>query len=350
MRARSTLIFCLTAITAVVALSGCETLGYYTQAASGQFYILTHRQPVDALLQDSNIDVALKAKLAVVDDIRQFAREQLRLPVGKDYSTYADLKRPYVVWNVFAAPEFSMQPQSWCYPVAGCVSYRGYFSENAANEFARKTADAGYDVYVGGVAAYSTLGWFSDSVLNTVINREPHQLAALIFHELAHQVVYIPGDTVFNESFAGTVERVGMQRWLENAVTDEAQRSRVMEQAAVDIRRQEDFVALVSAAVADLQVIYDRDISEADKREAKVQRLQMLRDGYESLKQNWGGYGGYDNWFSRDLNNAQLSTVATYNNLVPQLMEMFEAANGNFEAFYAAAAEFGKQRSAMRND
>jgi predicted aminopeptidase len=325
-------------------LSGCETIGYYSQAASGQLYILAHRQSIDSMLQSSETPEVLRDRLATVGQIRDFAREALALPLGRDYSTYVDLDRPFVVWNVFAAPEFSLQPLSWCYPIAGCVSYRGYFSETAANAFAEATAAEGYEVYVGGVAAYSTLGWFSDSVLNTVIQREPHQLAALIFHELAHQVVYVPGDTEFNESFATTVERLGMQRWLESAIADDQERAQIQERAALEIRRQSDFVELVTAAVADLQGIYAGDMPDSEKRAAKLARIKALRSQYEIRKSDWGGYGGYDAWFSRDLNNAQLSTVATYNNLVPEFMALFAVSGSDFSAFYRAAKNFGEQR------
>jgi predicted aminopeptidase len=339
-------LFSIIALMMAVLLSGCETIGYYSQAASGQLYILTHRESIATLLQSSETPEALKRRLESVGQIRNFARDQLALPLGRDYSTYVDLDRPFVVWNVFAAPELSMQPLSWCYPIAGCVSYRGYFSETAANAFAETTAAEGYEVYVGGVAAYSTLGWFSDSVLNTVIQREPHQLAALIFHELAHQVVYVPGDTEFNESFATTVERIGMQLWLESAIADEQERAQLQEQAALDIQRQADFVDLVSSSVADLQEIYGGSLPDSEKRNAKAERIRQLREQYALQKSDWGGYGGYDGWFSRDLNNAQLATVETYNNMVPQFMDLFDKAGGDFSMFYKAAKELGEQRKA----
>jgi predicted aminopeptidase len=346
MRSNSIRILGIAAMLATVVLSGCETIGYYSQAASGQLYILTHRQSIHAMLASEDTGGLLRSRLAAVEAIRQFALQELALPLGKQYSTYVDVGRPYVVWNVFAAPEFSTQPKTWCYPIAGCVSYRGYFSEQAANAFAGKTAAEGYEVYVGGVAAYSTLGWFSDPVLNTVIQRDTHQLAALIFHELAHQVVYFPGDTEFNESFATTVERLGMQRWLETAIDNDAERERILEQANQDIQRQSDFIALVTAAVADLQDIYDSGLPDSEMRVAKASRLAQLREQYVLQKTAWGGYAGYDDWFSRDLNNAQLSTVTTYNNLVPELMTLFTAAGEDFEAFYRAAAALGEQRNA----
>lgn len=192
-------------------LVACESISYYSQAVNGQLFLLRHRQDIQDLIDDAATPVELGDKLAVVLSIREFAEQSLGLPVQGNFATYVDLQRQFVVWNVFATPEFSMGPVTWCYPIAGCVSYRGYFDESDARTFADKTRQDGFDVYVGGVAAYSTLGWFDDSLLNTVIGREDYQLASLIFHELAHQQVYVKGDTDFNESFATAVEREGLR-------------------------------------------------------------------------------------------------------------------------------------------
>ena len=349
MRSRTISLFMLLTGLILFLLSGCETLGYYGQAASGQLYILTHRQSIDRLLASDAIDDDLRSRLAQVEAIRTFARERLQLPLGRDYSTYVDLQRPYVVWNVFATPEFSMEPQSWCYPVAGCVSYRGYFRENDARDFAARTAAEGHDVYVGGVSAYSTLGWFTDSLLNTVINREPHQLAALIFHELAHQVVYIPGDTEFNEGFATAVERAGMQRWLDSAVTDAEERRLILARAELQERRQQDFVLLIQEAVSDLEALYATTQETAAMRENKALRLALLREQYRSLKEaEWAGYDGYDDWFDDELNNAKLSTVSTYNRYVPGFLRMLEEAGGDFAQFYAAVTALSREPESDR--
>ena len=317
-----------------VLLAACESLRYYGQAVNGQLYILTHRKPIPRLLKDADTSPALKARLQSIERIRTFAATQLHLPLGSHYSTYLDLQRPYVVWNVFAAPEFSLQPRVWCYPIAGCVSYRGYFNEKSVQDFAATLTQQGYDVFVGGVAAYSTLGWFSDPVLNTLINRYEHQLAGLMFHELAHQVVYIPGETVFNESFATTVERVGLQHWLETADTAAETREELAAEIRQELTRQQEFTELVQAAVADLDKLYAQPLAEQDKRLAKAQRITRLRDDYAVLKSGWQGYGGYDAWFARDLNNAQLGTVGTYNSLVPAFTTMLRQADGDFPLFY----------------
>jgi predicted aminopeptidase len=331
-----------------VLLAACESVEYYSQAVNGQLYIFAHRKPIARLLQDTETKPALKARLQSINRIRAFAASELQLPLGSHYSTYLDLERPYVVWNVFAAPEFSLQPVVWCYPVAGCVSYRGYFNERSAQEFAADLQAQGNDVYVGGVAAYSTLGWFSDPVLNTIINRDEYQLAALVFHELAHQVVYIPGETEFNESFATTVEREGLRRWLQADASVPAAKAQLEQEITDDMLRQQQFIGLVQAAVTDLKLLYDGPLADADKRLAKQQRISRLRDDYTALKNQWQGYDGYDGWFARDLNNAQLATVVTYNSLVPAFTAMLRAANGDFSLFYQDAVQLKQLTPAER--
>ena len=329
----------LIAVAASLLLSACDTLGYYSQAVSGQLYILTHRQKIDRLLNDPATDPQLKTRLNEIANIRRFAADVLGLPVESQYSTYVDLERPFVVWNVFAAPVFSLDPQTWCYPVAGCVSYRGYFAEATARAFADDLRAEGLDVYVGGIAAYSTLGWFSDPVLNTLLNRQEHQLAALVFHELAHQVVYLPGDTEFNESFATAVEREGQRRWLQANMANAERRAELAAAIQTELTRQQQFVELVQAAANDLRELYAGTATIADMQWAKEQRLQKLRADYAIVKTQWQGYSGYDSWFAGELNNAQLATVTTYNNLVPAFTALLAQMGGDMPAFYKRAAE-----------
>lgn len=320
-------------------LVSCETTSYYGQAVAGQYYILRHREDIEALISDESTSPELRNKLETILSIRIFAEQELMLPLGENYSTYVDLNRPYVVWNVFASPEFSMDPVKWCYPVAGCVSYRGYFAEEDAQEFAKNLAEKENDVYVGGVAAYSTLGWFSDSVLSTIINRDDYQLASLIFHELAHQLLYIPGDTEFNESFATAVEKEGLKRWLEFIRNERnlsaADIERIIESAELNRQRQEEFVALVSATVESLRQLYTSEEQEPNLRESKRVLYANLKLEYESLKDSWEGYDGYDAWFGRDLNNAQLNTVATYFNWVPAFNALLTEEKNDLENFYS---------------
>ncbi|MFT6402951.1 MAG: putative aminopeptidase [Pseudohongiellaceae bacterium] len=320
-----------------LALVSCETVGYYTQAARGQLAIVTSRQSIAQLLADEKLDSHLRMKLEFVSQLRQFARSELMLPVGDNYGSYVYVGREHVVWNVFAAPEFSVSAVNWCYPIAGCVAYRGYFSEAGALDFARATAAKGFDVYTGGVDAYSTLGWFDDSVLSTIITRSDYQLAGLIFHELAHQVVYRAGDTTFNESFASTVEREGLRRWLSLHGDPE-----LLFRADQDRERQNEFVNLVTRAQEKFSELYESEVPAAKMRSEKSMLQEGLRDEYASLKATWDGYAGYDSWFSKSLNNAQLSTVSAYNDFVPFFNDELNAAAGDLEKFYQRVENLSK--------
>jgi len=313
-------------------LTACESVSFYTQAIRGQIAIFSKREDIADLVADPATDPVLKQQLETILDIRTFAESELSLPVSKNFSTYADIGRPYVVWNVFAAPEFSLSSRQWCYPVAGCVSYRGYFAEEDARAYADDLADEGLDVYVGGVAAYSTLGWFSDPVLNTVIRRDRYRLAALIFHELAHQVVYIPGDTEFNESFATTVELEGLKRWLDATGEDDAEER--VAQASREKQYQQQFVGLVQAYLPRFAALYESGVDEAAMRREKQQLVSDLREEYQGLKADWDGFDAYDNWFATDINNAKLNTVATYFNRVPAFEQILAESGNDLTVFF----------------
>ncbi|MDP6414289.1 MAG: aminopeptidase [Gammaproteobacteria bacterium] len=310
-------------------LLSCETVGYYTQAARGQLAIVFGREDIQRLLSEQSLPADLRDKFNEVLLIREYALSELKLPVGENYASYVDVDREHVVWNVFAAPEFSTDPVNWCYPIAGCVSYRGYFSEAGAERYAAELAADGFDVYTGGIDAYSTLGWFDDSLLSTVLTRANYQLAGLIFHELAHQVVYVPGDTTFNESFATTIEREGLKRWLLHRNQVET-----IAQAQTDVDRQRQFVDLVARHRERLDTLYESDSDASEMRVAKARVQQQLRDNYEQLKLSWDGYAGYDNWFSRSLNNAQLSTVSSYNDLVPFFDDLLRQSGDDLQQFF----------------
>jgi predicted aminopeptidase len=314
-----------------IALVSCETVGYYSQAARGQLTIVFGREDIQQLLKaQQDLPDELVEKFAKVMAIREFAEIELGLPVGGNYSSYVDIEREHVVWNVFAAPEFSVDPVNWCHPIAGCVAYRGYFSEQSALSYAAKLEEDGFDVYTGGVDAYSTLGWFEDSLLSTVLNRADYQLAGLIFHELAHQLVYLPSNTTFNESFATAVEREGVRRWLtkSNEVSN-------IDAALLGYDRQQQFVDLVADYRDRFESLYKQETNEPSMRSQKLELQQALREEYAALKLQWEGYEGYDGWFSESLNNAQLSTVASYNDLLPFFAAVFEKSNQDFSAFYA---------------
>ncbi len=328
---------------ALVTISGCAKLGYYTQAIGGQLEILVKRRPIPAVLNDPDTAPELRARLTPILDMRAFASEQLGLPDNKSYRTYVDLKRPYVVWNVFAAPEFSLEPVEWCFIFAGCISYRGYFSEKNAQKFARKLEQKNYDVYVAGIAAYSTLGWFHDPMLNTILRRAEPEIAGLIFHELAHQVVYVRDHTEFNESFALTVELEGIKRWLTAKGTADGFRKYL-----VTKKRRDEFVQLVMKLRSQLGEIYATQTSDDEKRAAKQKAFTRVRQDYEELRKNWGGYTGYDAWFGRDLNNAHLVSVGLYNQYLPAFQALLRQHNGDLKAFYVAVEELSQFSKAER--
>lgn len=328
-----------------IALLSCETVSYYTQAARGQLSIILEREDIERLLGEEELEDELRRKFELVLELREFAAEELALPVNDNYRTFVDVQREHVVWNVFAAPEFSTENVNWCYPIAGCVSYRGYFSELGATRYAQRLSAEGYDVYTGGVDAYSTLGWFDDSLLSTIVDRVDYQLAGLIFHELAHQVVYLAGDTTFNESFATAVEREGVRRWLQARGETELQA-----EALLNSERQAQFVAMVSTWRDEFDALYQQEIDVEQMRERKQELQQQLRLTYEQLKLEWEGYVGYDDWFSRSLNNAQLSTVSSYNDYVPAFDRMLLENGGDLESFYLQVGELSGQEEESRSE
>ncbi len=313
----------------IALIAGCTQLGYYVQAVQGQYSLLFDARPIDNWLADPSVDATLKGRLAKVQEIRRFAAEELGLPDNDSYKNYADLKRPYVLWNVVATPELSMKPTQWCFPIAGCVNYRGYYDKGEALAFAAALRSNGYDVRVAGVPAYSTLGWFSDPVLSTFIQYPDAELARLVFHELAHQVAYAKDDSKFNESFAVAVEEAGVERWMAKYGDDKMRLS----YAAYE-RRKKDFLALLIKYRNQLEVNYASQISDTEKRQRKIEIFQALKDEYLVLKEvAWGGYSGYDRWFAAPLSNAHLSSVATYHDLVPGFRALL-AQQKSFSRFY----------------
>ncbi|HVS27847.1 MAG TPA: aminopeptidase [Burkholderiales bacterium] len=324
-------------------LGGCANFGFYWQSVNGQMEIWKKEQSIQTLLADQSVTPELKRKLQSVLDIREFASRELKLPDNGSYRLYADLQRPYVLWNVFATPEFSIRPKEWCFVIAGCVSYRGYFSESEAERFAENQRSQGYDVFVAGVPAYSTLGWFDDPVLSTFIHHPETEVARLIFHELAHQVVYVKDDSMFNESFAVAVEQEGVSRWLAENGTSEQRAAFVAAQ-----QRKKDFVRLVLKYRSRLDELYRSAVSDPQKRESKRQIFSELRQEYAQLKAAWGGFSGYDPWFVQDMNNAHLASVAAYTQLVPAFNRLLAGQDGNLARFYREVKEIAKLPKAER--
>lgn len=321
----------------VSGLCGCTNIGYYYQAAEGQMQIWNRSRPIAQVIEDTRTPPPLRERLSLVLRMRDFASVELALPDNGSYRKYADLERPFVVWNVFAAAEFSVLPKEWCFPFAGCVGYRGYFSQARAEQFGEELRRKGLDVFVTGIPAYSTLGWFDDPVLNTVMRYPDAELARLIFHELAHQVVYVPGDTVFNESFAVAVELEGVDRWLARD-GDPAKR------IAFDLyeQRKGAFIDLVMKYRDSLRTLYASAASDAEKRQKKAETFAAMKAQYLTLKSSWVGYAGYDRFFAQELNNAHLVPVATYSELVAGFRRLLAENGGDFKRFYAAVREIGK--------
>ena len=301
------------------ALSACAELSYYAQAARGQMSLLADAKPIDRWLSDPEVKDDLKVRLKRVREIRAFAARELGLPDNDSYKRFARLDRPFVMWNVVATPELSLQPEQWCFPIAGCVDYRGYYDQQAAQSFARQLRGKGLDVRVSGVPAYSTLGWFSDPVLSTFIHYPEAELARLVFHELAHQIAYAPGDSQFNESFATAVEEVGVDRWLAQRGDDEVRTS------YFSIRqRREDFLKLLEAYRLRLDALYRSERPDADKRQQKTRLLAEMQADYAAMKASWRGYAGYDRWFSEPMSNAHFALISTYHDLVPAFRAMLQ--------------------------
>jgi predicted aminopeptidase len=331
----------------VIVLPGCEALGYYRQAIAGECQILARQKPIATLIADPATPPKLKAKFKQVLKIRQFAEQELKEPAGENYVKYTDLHRPYVVWNVNVAPALSLDPKTWWFPVVGRASYRGYFNERSARRYAEKWEKRGWDVYVDGIETYSTLGWFRDPLLSTFIDEPESELAEIIFHELGHRRLFVPGDTDFNEAFATAVAEEGVRRWYEAA-----QNPKGYERYLTSRRRENDFVKLVLAGRDQLQSVYsDARLTDGEKLQRKEEIIRELRDNYARLKTRWGvTKSGYDYWFSEPINNAKLGTIAAYYDLVPGFQAVLRTQGGDMEKFYGAVSELAKMPLEKRHE
>ena len=336
----------LALIAVVLACAGCAMtvdLPYYWQSARGHMALLQAARPVTDVLALPDVEPGLRRRLETARDLRAYASRHLGLPDNASYTRYADLGRPFVVWNLVAAPELSLDLKQWCFPVAGCVTYRGYFDQEAAHAHAARLRQEGWETYVSGVPAYSTLGWFDDPLLNTFLHYPQAELARLIFHELAHQVVYLKGDSAFNESFATAVEVAGVARWLADH-GDDAMRARY----AAFAQRRQQFVELLQRHRERFAQIYRRAAPVPERRAAKHEAIAALRAEYEQLKQSWGGFAGYDRWFAQPLGNAHLGSVATYNQWVPGFRRLLAEQGGDLPRFYAAVRRLAELPEAER--
>jgi predicted aminopeptidase len=346
MKLRSASLRWVVLVSCVAVLAGLQSCGgaaYLAQAASGQWEVMRAREPIDAVLARPDIDTQLRQQLQRAQRIRQFASQELGLPDNAAYRSYADIHRPYVVWNVVATPELSVSPRQWCFPIAGCVAYRGYFKQTKAQAFAARLAQQGDDVTVGGVPAYSTLGRIADPLLSTVSRYSETDLAALIFHELAHQKLYVPGDSAFNEAFATAVEQEGVARYvaayLDAAALASWQRRRAQSEQAI---------ALVTAARQDLVQVYAEAVPDQVKRQRKAARLQQLTVDIETLGERTG-QRYFADWIAEGLNNAHLASVATYYDEVPAFESLLREDCGTYlPCFYVEAARKAQVRGRLR--
>lgn len=327
-----------------VALSGCASDGYYRQAAAGQMDMLRNRQDIAATLANDAISPELRRQLELVESLVSFAHDRLALPDNGSYRTFVPLDRRYVTWNVVAAPATSLAPVTWCFPVVGCVAYRGYFAEADAEAFADGLRAEGLDVAVLGTRAYSTLGWFHDPVPSTILFDPDYDLAGTIFHELAHQRVFIAGDTTFNESYAVAVERAGTELWLaENGTPEMRAAYRLANE------RQEEFINLILGVQDELNALYHQPLDEEAMLARKEAVFDRLHADYARLKASWGGYAGYDGFFAQDLNNAKLALVASYNSRARAFENLLRDEGGDWTAFHAAVEALSKLPEEERN-
>lgn len=328
--------------------SGCGELGYYRQSVGGHLDLMSRARPVDDWLADGATPAQLKQRLALAKQMREFSVQVLKLPDNPSYRAYADLQRPAAVWNLVAAPALSLTLKTWCYPVTGCVGYRGYFDRTAADALGTQLRAEGWDVNVYGVPAYSTLGWSNwiggDPLLNTFVKGSEGELARLIFHELAHQQLYVADDTMFNESFATAVERIGTRLWLQQHGSEV---TRVQYQ---DIQqRRQDFRELTMRCRDQLLQLYASPLADDQKLAAKAELLAQLRADHAQLKQQrWSGFAGYDAWFA-GVNNASLGVLAAYSELTADFERLFERQGRDFERFYAEVARIGALPKAQRH-
>lgn len=329
----------------IVLLLGCAGgCAYYRQAIGGQVEIFSKQKSNEEVILDSGTDPGLKQRLELIGELREFAETDLHLEAGENFTRYADLGREHVVWSVFATPEFSLEPKRWWYPVVGKLSYRGYFRENMAHEAAAKLRRDGYDVFVGGVDAYSTLGWFSDPVLSTFVEDPETHLAELIFHELTHRRLYIAGETAFNEAMATAVATEGVKRWL---------RSRGDEAALKDygrsLARRRQVYRRIENARRQLETLYEDGsrFPAEELRRRKAEVFEQLGRDCARLRLSWGSEAPESKGLEQGMNNAHLNAIATYHELVPLFERLLDEHEGDMDSFFQAVERTGKELKAV---
>jgi predicted aminopeptidase len=335
----------LVRVAVAVALIACVSGGcYLLQSAQGHLSLMAKREPISNVIEDAGTAPSLRAQLLAASSIRDFASRELKLPDNGSYRSYADVGRPYVVWNVVAAPEFSVDPKQSCYPIVGCVAYRGYFVEKRARRYAAQLRARGFDVVVGGVAAYSTLGHFDDPILSTMTGWNDVELASIVFHELTHQLLYVANDASFNEALATTVEEEGVRRWLQQQSRDQDLAQHLLEQ-----RHYVQVIDLLNATRDQLRELYASGLTAEQTRAKKIETFSAMREAYARLKAQWGGHAPFDAWFGGEINNAHLASIATYYTCVPGFQRELAAVGGDLPAFYRRARELAKMTQKQRD-
>jgi predicted aminopeptidase len=345
MRAVSRAIRLMLTAVMLASLSGCTSTMYLLQAANGEWHVIHGRKPIVQVIDDPQTPEPLIRELAEVREARDFASHQLDLPDNDSYRSYVRIDRPYVVWNVVAAPVLSVLPKEWCFPIAGCVAYRGYFQEKRARDFAAELKQRGYDVVIEGVPAYSTLGKLPDPVMSTMMRYGSDELASMIFHELAHQLLYVQNDSRFDEAFAVTVEDEGLKRWLEY-------KGRPAHIAQLRKEQAEDrqFTALLRHTRDRLARLYASDIPRAAKLRRKQQLFAELAAEIHGLERRLAvRFPEYDGWIAAGLNNAELVSVGTYNDCLPGFQRLLRQENDDLPRFYDAARKLAREPKAARD-
>lgn len=320
----------------ICVLPGCANFQYYIDAMGGHSDLLERREPIDDVLAQTNLDPNIHKKLSNLKQARRFASEVLHLPDNGSYTEYSDLERDHVVWNVVAAPVLSTKPKEWCFLFVGCLTYRGYFDKEKAQQHAAELQQQGYETYIGGVSAYSTLGWFDDPILNTMLSEKEFERVGVLFHELAHQLVYRKNNTEFNESFATYVEEEGVRRWFKSQNREE-----MLNDFYIFKEHEDQFYRLLLQTKNELEIIYTTHLTDAEKLAKKQQAFKDLKQRYKEIRKTWGDYSLYDKWMEQDLTNAHFVLVQTYNGLVPVFAKMLEKYKGDLAAFYEEVERIG---------
>ena len=310
-------------------LQSCSSLGYYWEKIQGHAEIVNNQVPVQDVIDNPETSSIVRERLINVQAARDFATKVLQLPDNESYRNYVDIGRENAVWTVVATQPYSIKPKEWCFFIVGCLSYRGYFSKQKADEFAEELKKQNMDVYVSGTKAYSTLGWFNDPLLSSMLYKSEAYRVGIIFHELAHQKIYVEDDTASNEAFASTVELEGVKTWF-----NQAEKKHMYKDYLISRQRDEDFKNLLKQTRRQLNTLYNNESKKVDVEKQKVKVFELLQVAYKEFKHRWDNYSGYDKWMSNKLNNAHLALISTYNDRIPAFQALFKKANYDYKSFY----------------